>query len=623
MKKTFLSIAFIFCVACYNVSSQGTWTTQASLGTPSSGRSKAASFEVGGLGYVGTGYNGTARVDFWQYDPVANVWTQKANFGGGARFGAIGFTVNGSGYIGTGYASPNYKKDIWKYSVSGNSWSQVADFGGAGRQDAACFVIGNSVYVGTGSTAINTVLNDFWKYNPVTDTWTQKANYGGSACASATGFSANGKGYICLGRNGPSTTWYNTIYQYDTTANTWTARANFSGAGREGAVAFVVANQPFVGTGGSNNSGTLYTDFFKYDPAGNAWSTVAPFPGFARSHGSSFSIGNFGYVGMGYTSGQVNTLYKYDFCSVTNTITATAPSCNGGTNGYINLTIFGATNPLTYLWTNASTIEDATGLAAGNYTVVITDANTCISTGTVTITDPSSITITANSNSATCNGGSNGSINITASGATSPYSYVWSNGSTTEDVSGLVAGNYSVVVFDAKGCSDTTAIAIFQPTLLTLSISVTPATCDTCPDGSVSAAVSGGTGAYSYAWSPTTNTSQSVTGLLQGQYTLCVTDANGCSLCDSVSIGNTNGIVEYNSTFISVYPNPSNGEFRISGFKTNAELSIYNCVGELVYKTNMLRKQENVNITSMPFGIYLLQIRSDSKIFTKKMILTK
>lgn len=614
-------LSAVFCFCSVISFAQGTWTAKASLGTATNGRSKAACFEIAGLAYVGTGYNGTAKNDFWSYDPVGNAWTQKANFGGSARFGAIGFSVNGIGYIGTGFSTPAYTKDMWKYNVAGNNWFQVADFGGAGRQDAACFVIGNTVYAGTGYNG-TTVLNDFWKYNPTSDTWTSKANYAGTACASATGFSVDGKGYFCLGRNAANTAYYNTLYQYDTTANSWTSRANFAGTAREGAAAFVVAGNAYVGTGGSNNGGNLYTDFYKYDHVGNSWSAITAFSGSMRSHTCSFSIGNFGYVGMGYTGGQVNNLYQYNFCSVTNTVTPTPPSCNGGSNGSINLTLSNATAPYTYAWSNAATIEDITGLIAGNYSVVVTDSYGCTSTNTVTVSAPAVLSVSVTSSGMICMGATT-TMNGSSSGGTNPYSYIWSTGATTQNITASAAGTYSIVVTDSKGCTASAFTSLTQFPAPTVTLASTPGSCSTCTNGTASATVSGGVTPYTYQWSPSGNTTLNATGLVPGNYTFCATDLNGCTTCSVVIVSSNNSIVEYDSPIISVYPNPSTGEFKVQGLKTNAELGIYNCLGELVYRMDLPRKQESVNATSLSFGIYFLKIKAEGNIFTKKIILTE
>jgi N-acetylneuraminic acid mutarotase len=622
-KKIFLTVSICF-VLYISSHAQGSWTAKANLGPSATyGRSKAASFELNGFGYIGTGYNGTAKNDFWKYDPASNAWTQMSNFGGSARYGAVGFSVNGFGYIGTGYSSPSYVKDMWKYDPTGNSWSAIANFGGTGRMDATCFVIGPKAFVGTGYDG-SVVKNDFWVYNPVSDAWTAKANFSGSACCCATGFSVSGKGYICLGRNA-TTTYYNTIYQYDTTANSWTPKTNFTGAAREGASAFVLGNNAYVGTGGSNSLGTLYNDFYRYDPAGNSWSPIASFIGTMRSNCCGFTIGNYGYVGMGYTGGQVNNFYQYNLCSVTNTVTTTPPSCNAGSNGSINLTVSGATNPVTYVWSNASTNQNLTGLTAGNYSVLVTDGNGCTSSNTMTLTAPAvlmgSITPTT---PILCNGGNNGSANLIVTGGTSPYSYSWSNGASTQNATGLSAGSYSVIITDTNGCTASDSFTMNQPTAISLTVTSTPGSCTTCNNGTGTITGTGGTPAYTYLWNtaPVQITS-TATGLMPGSYTACITDANGCTTCTVVTVGNSNGIVEYNSPGISVFPNPSNGEFRILGLRENAELSVFNCIGELVFKTEMPRKQEKVNVTSLPYGIYLLYIKTEDKILTKKIILTK
>ena len=150
MIKKILFIACVLSSAYSPVFSQGSWLAKANLGPNTNySRSKPSSFVINGLGYVGCGYNGTARVDLWAYNPTNNTWTQKANFGGSTRFGAFGFAINGDGYIGCGYSAPSYVKDVWKYDVTGNSWTKVADFGGSSRSDASSFVIGNRTIAAT------------------------------------------------------------------------------------------------------------------------------------------------------------------------------------------------------------------------------------------------------------------------------------------------------------------------------------------------------------------------------------------------------------------------------------------------------------------------------------------
>src|SRR6185436_17241877 len=140
-------------------------------------------------------------------------------------------------------------------------------------------------------------------------------------------------------------------------------------------------------------------------------------------------------------------------------------SCNGGANGSIDLSVNGGTAPFVYDWSNGANTQDINNLSAGNYTVAITDANGCTYLQGGTIAQPSlalaaSSTVTAN---ISCFSGNNGSVDLTVSGGTSPYSYSWNTGAATQDLSGLSAGTYSVTVTDANGCTAINTALISQP----------------------------------------------------------------------------------------------------------------------------------------------------------------
>ncbi|RYZ52097.1 MAG: hypothetical protein EOP49_10345, partial [Sphingobacteriales bacterium] len=144
----------------------------------------------------------------------------------------------------------------------------------------------------------------------------------------------------------------------------------------------------------------------------------------------------------------------------------TNASCFGGSNGSATVTVTGGTGTYTYNWntTPAQTTATATGLAAGDYTVTVTDANGCSATATATITQPASavsgdVVVT----NVSMIGGSNGAVNLTPSGGIPPYTYNWNDGITTQDRTGLPAGNYSVVITDANGCTGTVLAVITQP----------------------------------------------------------------------------------------------------------------------------------------------------------------
>ncbi|WP_430406704.1 T9SS type A sorting domain-containing protein [Fluviicola sp.] len=227
-------------------------------------------------------------------------------------------------------------------------------------------------------------------------------------------------------------------------------------------------------------------------------------------------------------------------------------ACNGGSNGAAAInTPTGGTPGYTYDWTPGTPTGDGTtaitGLAAGTYTVTVTDANGCTANQAFTITEPTAISVTAASQTnVSCNGGSNGAAAINApTGGTPGYTYDWTPGTPTGDgttaITGLAAGTYTVTVTDANGCTANQAFTVTQPT----AISVTPAsqTNVACNGGSNGAAAinapTGGTPGYTYNWTPGTPTGDgttAITGLAAGTYTVTVTDANGCAANQAFTI---------------------------------------------------------------------------------------
>ncbi|PCJ82907.1 MAG: hypothetical protein COA57_12670, partial [Flavobacteriales bacterium] len=213
-------------------------------------------------------------------------------------------------------------------------------------------------------------------------------------------------------------------------------------------------------------------------------------------------------------------------------------SCNGGSDGSATVTASGAATPFTYLWNDAGgqTAVTATGLAAGNYSVIVTDSNNCISSVDTTISEPSAISLVMASTDASCGGSCDGSASVTASGGTPGYSYLWSNGQTGSSATGLCAGTYSVTVTDNNGCTAIDSATISEPLAVSVSLSGTDASCNGACDGSASATASGGTPGYTYLWSDG-QTGSSAIGLCSGSYSITTTDANGCAAVDSIIIG--------------------------------------------------------------------------------------
>lgn len=270
------------------------WLKKADFG--GTARDGAVGFSIGSKGYIGTGYDGSNRKDFWQFDPATNTWTQKADFGGTARSYAVGFAIGSKGYIGTGTDGTfSFKKDIWEYDPSANTWIQKADFGGTARVGAAGFSIGTKGYIGTGSDG--TKRKDFWEYNPVTNSWAQKADFGGTARDGAACFSTGSKGYIGTGYDGVSNK--KDFWEYSPTTNSWVQKADFGGTARASAVGFAIGTKGYIGTG---QDGVNEKDLWQYDPATNIWLQQADFGGAARNSAIAFALNGKGYIGTGCCS---------------------------------------------------------------------------------------------------------------------------------------------------------------------------------------------------------------------------------------------------------------------------------------------------------------------------------
>jgi len=216
-------------------------------------------------------------------------------------------------------------------------------------------------------------------------------------------------------------------------------------------------------------------------------------------------------------------------------------SCFGECDGAINTTISGGVAPYNILWSNGDTTDDIDSLCAGDDTIAVVDANLCASFNIYTISQPTEITIAAiDVTDVTCGADCDGIIDISIAGGTEPYVFAWSNGSTDSTITGLCAGDYTLTVTDGNGCIFITTETVGGPSPLVITLdSIDDATCTNTGDGAVQITVTGGSAPYTYNWiSDTTSilTSSDLSGVLAGNYTLIVTDVNGCTLADTFTI---------------------------------------------------------------------------------------
>lgn len=229
------------------------------------------------------------------------------------------------------------------------------------------------------------------------------------------------------------------------------------------------------------------------------------------------------------------------------------PSCAGAMDGYFNISFTGGVPPYNYSWSDGATSLQRTGMAAGRVTLYLSDNAGCSDSLRISLVDPPVLNITLDSlKHVNCYGAGNGSIYISASGGTAPYSYQWSSGATTSDLPATGPGNIQLTITDSHGCSTSANYVVQGPAPFNVDTSaVVEATCRYSHDGTINLGISGGRIPYNVSWN-NGSTGQTVTGLSVGSYTYTITDSAGCQLSGSVHISSPNAVVASVSSFGSV-----------------------------------------------------------------------
>nr|MBK9653592.1 T9SS type A sorting domain-containing protein [Bacteroidota bacterium] len=285
---------------------------------------------------------------------------------------------------------------------------------------------------------------------------------------------------------------------------------------------------------------------------------------------------------------------------LTASATGTNANCSGTNTGTATALGIGGVMPYTYAWSNGQTTQTATGLMAGTYTVIIGDANGCTANATYTVTGVvNALSITETHVNPTCYGNTNGSIDITVTGGSLPYTYIWTGGATTEDRTNIGAGSHTVTVTDANGCTITLCVVVTQPNAIVISMSTTNATCNGGSNGSAAAAVSGGSSPYTYLWNTGANTAN-INGLAAGTYTVTVTDASGCTFSANKAVG---APVSMTVIVDSVKNVTANG-----GNNGAAYISLNGGTAPFVYSWNTIPVKTTQDVTGLTAGTYQVSV---------------
>jgi hypothetical protein len=262
----------------------------------------------------------------------------------------------------------------------------------------------------------------------------------------------------------------------------------------------------------------------------------------------------------GCTAVQVITVNSFN-CTISASATTTNVTCNGAGDGTATVTLIGAALPATFLWSNGDTTATATNLAPGTYTVEIADANNCPAELSVQISGPAVLLANVTATNESGVGLNNGTATAQPTGGTAPFSYLWSNNATTQTITGLAPGQYTVTVTDANDCTavQTVTVNAFGCNLAA-TISALNVLCNGGNTGQATAIPSGGANPISYLWSNGGNAA-TISNLSAGTYTVTISDGAGCQTVSATTITQPSPLVAQIEVTPTSCPESKDGGF--------------------------------------------------------------
>jgi len=452
-----------------------TWTQKASM--PSHGRSSAQGFVLNNIAYIGLGeYNSSQNYpsDILAYNATTNTWSTIAQFPGHLRAGATGFTIGNYGYVGLGgYVSGGTfygTNDIYQYDPNSNSWTAAGNFPGPARGNSVCQNVGNIIYSGTGEIGSDAnCITDWWRFvyhvtismapgqtvcngsniilNPVVQ---------GGIAPFTYSWTSTGDSLSCNNCQNPSVT----ITKNDTfiitisdANNTVTADTVIYGVnGNQSAIQASLTNTNITCQSPADTTQVTVTNgvspfVFQW---GDGTSTIDLSPAnhlFSQAGVYVFTITDSSGCATSLFDTIVNTTVAISLAAIV------PPICLYDSSGKIFVNVTGGTPPYTYSWTTGGTTDSVTHIPAGDYSVTVTDATSCVAQFSYQLNtdyDVWGYYLYLYPIGPNCT--NNGSISASVSGGYAPYTFVWSDSATTQNIQNLNAGTYSVTVTDSTGC---------------------------------------------------------------------------------------------------------------------------------------------------------------------------
>ncbi|MBL4658632.1 MAG: SprB repeat-containing protein, partial [Flavobacteriales bacterium] len=361
-------------------------------------------------------------------------------------------------------------------------------------------------------------------------------------------------------------------------------------------LAIVVTITPSSSTCGASDGSVQATSINGSAPYTYVWSTAcvtSACPGLPSGLYSVTITDGFGCTGIG--AGSIvdaggPTLAMTDSVDV---------NCFGGNDGSATAAVSDGTPPYAYSWNSVpvQTTLIATGLTAGAYSILVTDANGCQAAIGVTLSEPPQLIAGASGTGPTCNAGTDGSVTASVSGGIGPYTYSWTGGCSTASCGSLSDGTYSLTVTDANGCIANASTSIASPPVLAMLLTGNDVSCGGLCDGTAVVVPSGGVSPYTYSWS-NGDITQTTDSLCASTVILSLTDANQCLAASSVVISEPQPIVASITSYTDI---DCNGN--CNGF---AQSTTTGGVGPYAYVWNNSAITDQ--ITGLCVGTYILTV---------------
>ncbi|HRI00407.1 MAG TPA: M12 family metallo-peptidase [Saprospiraceae bacterium] len=287
----------------------------------------------------------------------------------------------------------------------------------------------------------------------------------------------------------------------------------------------------------------------------------------------------------------------------------------------VSINVTGGLSPYEIKWPDGFLEPNHNGIKSGQYKVSILDANQCPTSVEFNVKNHDSVGIKPTIKQILCAGKNDGSIELEVLSGTQPFFINWSHGSKDLKLENLAAGIYRVFITDQNGCQFNGEYEIKSPFFIIINVDVKGST--GMNNGTATAQVNGGTPPFQYKWS-TGDTAMSIGNLAPGDYSLLVTDANGCTGNYFFSVPNSVGTKQfYQNSSINVYPNPGNGVYTVESEIPVNDYKIFDLQGKLILEQQQLKSEHKlkIDLSSFSAGLYYVEFKLNQHILVKKLLI--